>query len=386
MRSSGIVDVVCEGSPFDMGLAQGTALRAKIHDARSNMLSSLESFRLAQPRWMPYPVYRWLAERKSDRFLADSVVGSFLAMDRRLDGIAAGAGLARSAISLFNALEPLMCSVGGCTACPGACSAVAVRGQRSATGEPIIAHNFDFLPLVQPYYTVRESRPQSGHRAFEFTTVPLAGTVDGMNDSGLCITYDYAFATDSPTGPAVPISMVIAEALRTCGSVAEAATWIVSQPRWGGALLMLADADGDIASLELSSTRSHLRRPPAGEDLLFHSNAFSSPELREVQIPDDAVYTERAPSALRGRRLHQSSDERDRRYRHLLQTTPVFGPDELSAVMGDHGFDGVPGEFTPCIHSSYWQTTACVQLYPRSRRMRVAYDTACQAKFQEIGW
>ena len=49
---------------------------------------------------------------------------------------------------LFNALEPVLSSVGGCTACPGACSAVAVRGSRSITGEPMVARNFDYLPLI----------------------------------------------------------------------------------------------------------------------------------------------------------------------------------------------------------------------------------------------
>lgn len=385
MPPSGIVEVICEGSPFEMGAAQGTALREKIHAART-MLASLEAFRLAQPRWMPYRGYRWFAEQKAGRWLASAFPRQPADMLERLAGIAVGAKLSLPAISLFSALDPLISSVSGCTACPGACSAVAVRGRRTATDEPMIAHNFDFLPIVQPFYVVRESRPRSGLRAFEFTTVPFAGTVDGMNEAGLCIAYDYAFATDVPASPAPPISMTIASALQNCRTVAEAANWIASQPRWGGALLMLADADSDIASLELSSTRSHLRRPAAGEDVLTHSNAFSNSTLREVEIPADAVYTESAPTPLRGRRFHKSSEERDRRFDQLLQNTSVFGPAELSAVMADHGPDNLPGDFTPCVHGSYWYTTACLQFYPRSRRMRVAYDTACQAQFQEVTW
>ncbi len=385
MRSSGIVEFVCEGSPFEMGLAQGTALREKIHAART-MLASLEAFRLAQPHWMPYRCYRWIAEQKARRWLASAFQQQPADMLQRLAGIAVGANVSLPAISLFSALDPLISSVSGCTACPGACSAVAVRSRRSATGEPMIAHNFDFLPIVQPFYVVRESRPHSGLRAFEFTTAPFAGAVDGLNEAGLCITYDYAFATDVPTAPAPPISMAIASALQNCRTVGEAANWIASQPRWGGALLMLADADGDIASLELSSMRDHLRRPADGEDVLTHSNAFSSPSLRDVQIADDAVYTDRAPTPLRGRRFHQSSEERDRRFQQLLQRTPVFGPEELGALMADHGPDNLPGDFTLCVHGSYWYTTACFQFFPRSRRMCVAYDTACRAQFQEVTW
>jgi acyl-CoA:6-aminopenicillanic acid acyl transferase len=385
MTPPGIVDVVCEGSPFEMGVAQGMAFRAKIRAARA-MLASLEAFRLAQPSWLPYRCYRWLAERKAQPLLLSALKQQGASMAERLAGIAVGARMSRSAIALFNALEPLLSAASECTACPGACSAVAVRGRRSATGEPMVAHNFDYLPAVQPFYVVRESRPHSGLRAFEFTAVPLVGAVDGLNEAGLCIAYDYAFAKDTPASLAPPISMHIAETLERCRTVTEAAELIASRPRWGGALLMLADADGDIASLELSSTRSHLRRPADGDDVLTHSNAFSSAPLREVQIADDAVYTDRAPTPLRGRRFHQSSDERDRRFQQLLQQTAVFGPVELGAVMADHGPDNIPGDYTPCVHGSYWYTTACLQFYPRSRRLRVAYDTACRAHFQEASF
>jgi hypothetical protein len=361
-----------------MGHAQGVALRAKIRAARRD-LRQLEGFRLRQPRWLPYHAYRWLSEHRAWQHLAHHEP----ALHERLRGLAAGAGLRPRTIALFNALEPLLSSVGGCTSCPGACSAVAVRGRRSATGEPIIAHNFDYLPLAQPYYLVRDSRPEGKRRALEFTTAPLLGAVDGINDAGLCITYNYAFTTDRSPVPAAPISMAISAALERCGTVAEAADWIAAQPRWGGGLLMLADATGDIASLELSSTRSHLRRPAAGEDVLFHANAVSSPQVREVQVPWDAVYDERAPTPLRGRRLHQSSELRGARFRQLLDATEVFGTAELAALMADHGPAGTPGDFTVCVHGSYWYTTACLQFFPRSRRLRVSYSTACQARYLE---
>jgi hypothetical protein len=178
--------------------------------------------------------------------------------------------------------------------------------------------------------------------------------------------------------------MVIAEALEQCATVNEAAGWITSRPRWGGGILMMADASGDIASLEVSSTRSHLRRPAPGEDALFHSNLLSGDCMREIECPLDAVFTNRAPVALRGQRLHESAERRDRRYAQLLSQKEVFDEEDLGALMGDHGEDGVPGKYTPCVHSDYWNTTACLQLFPASRRMRVAYEPACCAKYAEV--
>lgn len=382
MSASTVVEVICQGSAKEMGFAQGAGLQHKIHGARQ-VLAKLEAFRLQQPWWLPYSGYRWLAERKASHFLTRALNRHHPALSQRLAGIAEGAGIGLRTIHLFNALEPVLSSVAGCTACPGACSAVAVRGRRSITGEPMVARNFDYLPLVQPYYLIRESRPQGGLRALEFTTAPLVGAVDGMNEAGLCIIYNYGFTTDEPTAPAVPISMAVSEALQQCSTVAEAADMIISTPRWGGGLLMLCDASGDIASLELSSTRSHLRRPVSGEDVLFHTNAFSSDRMREVQIPWNAVYTDRAPTPLRGRRLHQSSQLRDQRFEELLGQAEHLGADELGAIMADHGPTGTPDDNTPCMHSSYWNTTACLQFFPKSRRIRVSYSNACQALYEE---
>lgn len=147
---------------------------------------------------------------------------------------------------------------------------------------------------------------------------------------------------------------------------------------------MLADADGDIASLELSSTRHYLRRPAEGEDVLSHTNAFSSPKMQEVQIARDAIYTDNAPTPLRGRRLHQSSELRDQRFQQLLAETDIFDVDRLSAIMADHGPEDKPNDESICMHGSYWFTTACLQFFPGSRRIRVAYDTACQARFEDV--
>ena len=378
-----VVEVICEGAPREMGRAQGEAAREKVRGALA-ALAELEAFRLLQPRWLPYRAFRRLAARRAARFLAGAFRTGHAATAERLAGLAEGAGVSLRNLMLLNALEPTLSAVGGCTACPGACSTVAVRGSRSATGRPTVARNFDYLPLVQPFYLLRDCRPGGGLRSVEFTAAPLAGAVDGINEAGLCIVYDYGFTVDEPPAPAAPISMVLADALARCRTTAEAAAFLIAAPRWGGALLMLADADGDLASLELSATRHALRRPAAGEDALFHTNAFADPRMREVQPPADATYTNAAPAALRGRRLHQSSEERDRRFAALLNDRTPLDADGLHALMSDHGPDGLPGDFTPCVHGAYWATTACLQFFPHERRLRASYTSACQAAFATV--
>jgi hypothetical protein len=379
------IDVKCSGDPFEIGRRQGVALREKLGLIPA-MLHQLEAFRLPKPGWMPFPIYRWLAVRKGARMLLEPLRQQQPEMLKRLEGIAVGAGVKLSLLMLCNVLEPLLASVRGRYVTPplGGCSAVAVRGARSATGEPMIARNFDYLPLLQPLYSLRATRPAGGFRSLDFIAAPLAGAIDGINEHGLCITYDYAFVVDEPPKPAVPISMAISLALERCRTVAEAANLIATRPRWGGGLLMLADATGDIASLELSNSRAQLRRPAAGEDLVFHSNAFCTAPMREVQVPDDAIFTSLVPTALRNTCVLESSRVRNARFEELLARYSQFTAHDLAVVMSDHGPDGQQSHLSPCVHSDYWFTTATMQFFPVSRRLRIDYASACQANYQDF--
>src|SRR5262249_28160712 len=156
----------------------------------------------------------------------------------RLSGIAQGAGVDSERLWLLTAMEAMMSDQSDCTRVPplGGCSALAVTGRRSAIGEPVIVRNFDYIEPVRPLYSMRRSRPNGGFESLDFTLAPFPGTIDGINEKGLCITYNYAYATDRRR-PSAPLSIVIADALQRCGSVAEAVSWITSRPRWGAGIL-----------------------------------------------------------------------------------------------------------------------------------------------------
>ena len=385
IKNKPTLDVFCGGSPRDMGFAQGEALRETIAVAYDS-LRELEAFQLMRPWWLPFAAFRRAASRKAAGQFREPLAKDCPEMVQRLLGMADGARITPEALYLMNGLEAYLCNMSDClsaAAVASACSAVAMRGSRSADGMPVIARNFDYLPLIQPFYSLRSCQPTGGFRSLEFTIAPMCGAIDGMNEEGLCITYNYAYAA-GPTEPAAPISMAICEAMARCRNVQEAADWICSRPRFGAGILMLADAEGDLASLELSSTHSELRRPAAGEDILCHTNSYVTDVMQRIEVPAAARYNRRVPTALRGARVLESSDRRDKRFEQLLSQTEKFGPDELSQLMGDHGPSGDPFDGSICMHSNYWNTTACVQLYPASRRMRLAYDSACQAEYAEF--
>src|SRR5437773_9450288 len=102
-------------------------------------------------------------------------------------------------------------------------------------------------------------------------------------------------ARNSRIGQGGKTAFVFPMLLQRCATVVEAADRISSRPRWGGGILMLADASGDIASLELSNTRSQLRLPSDASDVLFHTNAFFTEKMKEVELAANAYYTDLAP-------------------------------------------------------------------------------------------
>lgn len=380
----GSPDLVCSGSPWELGFAQGRALADRIRATRRD-LSKLELFRLSQPWWLPYGVYRGLAERRARRLLERPLRRDHPRAAERLSGIASGAGLKLDTLILLNAFESFMSAAKErCTLpSPAACSAVALRGSRTQGGEPVITRLFDYVTVAQPYFALRETRPDGRWRSLDFTVAPLAGAIDGINERGLAVTYNYAYTQDEgrPTGP---ISLAIAEALERCESVSEAASLIAAKRRWGGGILMLADASGDIASLELSSTASRLRRPSGGQDALWHTNAFHTTAMRGVELPPGAVFDQRAPRALRGRRVHDSAERRGARIAELFADDARLSPEEIVSRLADHGPEGKPADTTVCVHGSFWHTTAVLQYFPRSRRMRASFTTACKASFREL--
>ncbi len=378
------VDCHCSGGPRQMGVAQGAALRDKIRGTHQSM-RNLEAFRMEQPWLMPYPLFLKLAERKSEQMLVPALRQENPAMLARLEGIAEGAGLPLRSLCLMNSMEAFIASMSGRTTVPlpGACSALAVRGARTRDGEPVIAKNFDYLPLVQPFFVLRESSPEQGWRSLDFAVAPQAGTVDGMNEKGLAITLNYAFVTD-PGQPNPLITMLIADALAACATVPEAIKHITTKPHWGAGMLMLADASGDLAAVELSNTRFGIRRPAGGNDWLLFTNVCHCPETGAVQVSESAAFSDKVPGPLRGRPVLEWHAHRARRLEELVRQQSGISPDELAAIMADHGPHGIPDGTSPCVHTDYWRTTASLQWMPASRRVRVSYSTACTAQYVEL--
>lgn len=375
------LDVKSSGKPLEHGVAIGSALHSRISLAQES-IAEYDTFRAYCPWWMPFSVYRMLAERHARQLLEPGVAAAFPEMAERIRGIAEGAKTSINFLYLFHAMESVSAPREAVTqpALAG-CTAVAATGSRTPSGHAVVAHNFDLVDLVEPLLSARETQGDR-YRYLGFSLAPMAGVIDGVNEAGLAITYDYAPTVDVKS-ERPPISLAIENALANCSTVNEAADRITRLPHGGGALIMLADTHGDIASLELSADHSSLRRPD-DDDVVHHSNAYRTATMQKIELPHDSVYNDQAPPALRNVRIRESAEIRDSRIESLLRDIGMIDELTLTELMSDHGPNGEPSPNTVCMHEGYWSTLASVQLYPKERRMRLGYGSACQASFVDF--
>lgn len=365
----------------EQGVSAGHALREKIAIAERRLLE-FELFRLQQPWWMPLTLFQYMAQWRARSVLEPKIGMVFPELAQRIAGMAEGAGTSREFLYLFHAMESASTSAAVPEPALAACTAVAARGARTVDRQPLLGHNFDLVDTATPLLTLRECRSRGAFNYLAMSLAPMAGVIDGVNERGLAITYDYVPTTDiCVDGP--PISLSIDQALSTCSTVTQAVDCISKLPRGGGALLMLADASGDIAALELSANHTALRRP-GFEEILSHSNAYQSPEMTPYEVCRTCVYSEEAPQALRGVRVYDSAEQRDTRMHNLLQETRVIDVEAVERILSDHGPDGDPNANTICMHGAHWSTLASVQILPIDRRIRVSYGSACQSDYVDF--
>lgn len=375
--------VKCQGDPQTVGEALGESLREKIYAAQLS-LAQYEAFRANQPWWMPYDAFLYFSATTARRMLEAPIQTYFPDMDRRIRGMSSTSRIGSDYLYLFHALEAAITSPAGYVVQPSlaGCTALAIQGRRSASRDAIIAHNFDNVEILKPHFFLRERHENGGYRTLEFTIAPLCGAIDGINEQGLAISYDYG-ATLTPGEPNAPVSMAISEALTTCSTVQEALQFIRSRPYCGGALLMLADATGEIAALEIAGETMAVRYPQ-DDDFLAHSNTYQTPQAKATEVGPNAIYAECAPKRLRGKRVLESAEARDKRMHDLMRQFSVLGPQEIEQIMSDHGPDGTGSDCSICMHGDYWSTTSCLQLFPRERKLRIAQGPACQATYFEF--
>jgi hypothetical protein len=209
----------------------------------------------------------------------------------------------------------------------------------------------------------------------------MAGCHDGINEHGLCISYNHAYGTDMAKAN-IPISLLVQQALETCSTTSEAADFLCAAKRSGGANLLVADASGEAVTVELSSNFSGVRGP--GKGLLINTNHYKCREMTSYDIPRNAYYTNKNVKALRGVRVQESSELRYGRAEQLLSDIETITMKDLLNIFSDHGESGRGDDNTICRHGAYFTTTCSIIMLPKSKRLLVTYGHPCDSVFTDF--
>ncbi|MBN2025457.1 MAG: hypothetical protein JW854_01655 [Actinobacteria bacterium] len=365
------------GDHYEMGYQQGLHLAEAIHHFQASF-HRVEAFQVEKPAVLPTRVFMAATMRRAVKEMWSDVSEYCPRQKARMEGMAKGADIDEAV--LFVALASEM-ALAQSNYRLGACTAAAVGVERSALGEPIIIKNFDHPEFFQPYCATRLCRPAEAAATLDVTLAPMAGSHDGMNEHGLCISYNYGYGTDMPNVN-VPITLLVQEALENCTDTGEAVELLRKGRRAGGAILLVADASGEMVTVELSSNFSGVRDP--GDDILINTNHYKCREMVSYDIPRNAYYTSRNVKALRGIRVHESSELRYARAEQMLQAMEMVTTKDLLGVFSDHGESGRGDDNTICRHGPYYTTISSLIMLPRSRRMLVTYGRPCDSVFTDF--
>ncbi len=376
--------VECRGDHRAMGQVQGAACRAELGRLEQVLLAIAlpDQGRLAAALERVTPPLTGALGRVGRRLMTRDFVRAYPEHLERMIGIAEGGAVPVHLLFVAPLVELTLNRGAYTLPPPAACTAVAVTRGRSATGEALIAKNFDYPPASNAMHLTRLSRPRAGRRAgsLEVTKAPLPGCHDGVNEHGLAVTYNYGHFRGRSRAR-ISITVLVQELLETCRSVGEALAMLRDRPRAGGALLMLADAGGDIASVELAPDFFSVRRG----DALVHANHALTDEMMARDIPREARIPGWVwPAELRGRRVQESSERRLERASMLLDSMGAASDRDLAAVLADHGAAGDGDDNTVCRHGPYYSTTCSMVLLPKQRSMRLLVGQPCAGSFTDL--
>jgi isopenicillin-N N-acyltransferase-like protein len=247
----------------------------------------------------------------------------------------------------------------------GMCTSLAVSGELTAQGEPLVAQTVDWNPDAS--IDLLRIRHADGR---EQLSLCLSGSpYYHLNSDGLANCANLTVTAPRPCASLVPLSVYVPKAMRQRSL--SAALEVFTTTTRGFGYFHLADAQGRIVGIESTYDEHVLLQPERG--VLVHANHYQSERLREQD------FTHHFVPCTHGRKERIASLLEAERGR--------VTPESLMRMLADHGTP----EGRLCRHDEPpalpglppMVTKATVVMAPARRTMWVAAGPACREPFGE---
>ena len=244
----------CTGQPRNMGCDQGRAQAPAIRRCVEAAGLPIRRSRLASLRPFVAGGTRGAGDGRE-------LIRHFTHLSERIDGIARFAEV--DVDSVFELHLRTARGAGGAAPLVAPAAAVAGLGVAGATGLGLSRGLPVELGDVDAY-CVRRSRPEVGFGSLEVTLPWLASALAGINAAGVCVAIAPLRARPRGLGAAAPSHLLVQECLQRFEDVEGCIDWCLKRPVLGDVTLVLADARGETATIDLRGRERRVERKEKG--------------------------------------------------------------------------------------------------------------------------
>ena len=369
-----ILDI--HGSPRERGRQYGG-------HARERIVKSIESY----ARLFAYCGLAWRDVQQRALPYRDEIARVAPGLLDEIDGIAEGAGIAMPEILALNARteilpptypsdpSPQMPSILAANRAAGVatqydwgeCTALAVLPEASSDGHTWLAQNWDWIGEQRAALVVLRITGDDGVRAMTLTEAGMLAKI-GLNDRGVGVCLNILRSTDDGQKPGMPVHVLLRHLL-DCGSVHEACAAAQSMTHGASSNILVADAGGHAASLELS---------PRGVAIISSGNGTLAHTNHYLDAQQGAYAATLSPLATTEQRLACAM-------RHAARGR--LGRAELEALLRDdsEGPQSVCRQPDPALVPEVRiESVAGVVMDLTARTMWIAPDVPSKVAFEEV--
>ncbi len=158
------------------------------------------------------------------------------------------------------------------------CSAVAIPGEYTALGKPLLIRNYDYLDSDREYLTVFWAEPKGGYSSLGFSDA-MSSRYCGFNEEGLAVASSIS-GYAGPTQPGIVFSLVTRWILDHHSSTDQAVDFLRRVPHFHGWNFLLCDSYNNIVRVETSPERVEVI---GFEGIGVSTNHYLSEEMRKFE-------------------------------------------------------------------------------------------------------